>query len=148
MSAWHTVIGSVFFTWLGMVVAICVIEAPVRYRVRSVSRRIGRGIGGRLLRMLNVVEIVMADVVVFAMLTGQVPAGVVVAAGASIMMLTLQRLMVRPWLCQPPDALLAGKKPANRMSSVDQRRVLYAYAGLETVKVVALVLGGVVVMAT
>lgn len=147
MSAPCAVIASVIFSWLGLVVGSYFIEVPLKYIVASASLQTSRWIEWPVLRALDVAEIVMADVVVTAILAGQVPVGVMGAAGVVVTALTIQRLVVRPWPCQRLKAWLAGIGPAAQGSS-HQWRVLYADTSLETVKVVALAFGGAIVMAT
>jgi hypothetical protein len=76
MSAPCAVIASVIFSWLGLVVGSYFIEVPLKYIVASASLQTSRWIEWPVLRALDVAEIVMADVVVTAILAGQVPVGV------------------------------------------------------------------------
>ena len=46
--------------WLGMVVAISFIKAPLKFRAPRVSLPIGLGIGRLVFRALNAVEAVLA----------------------------------------------------------------------------------------
>jgi hypothetical protein len=56
------------FTWLGMVVAISFIEAPLKFRAPEVTVRIGLGIGRLVFRALNTTEVILAAVLVIALL--------------------------------------------------------------------------------
>ena len=50
------------FTWLGMVVAISFLEAPLKFRAPGVTVRIGLGIGRLVFRGLNIAEAILATV--------------------------------------------------------------------------------------
>ena len=60
MSAAHAVAVAVVFVWLGLVVAISFIEAPLKFRAPGVSLPIGLGVGRLVFRALNAVEAVLA----------------------------------------------------------------------------------------
>ena len=50
------------FTWLGMVVAISFLEAPLKFRAPGVTVRIALGIGRLVFRGLNTAEAILATV--------------------------------------------------------------------------------------
>jgi len=52
------------FVWLGMVLAISFIEAPLKFRAPGVTLQIGLGIGRLVFRALNACELALAAVVV------------------------------------------------------------------------------------
>ena len=58
------------FVWLGMVVAISFLEAPLRFQAPGMTLAIGLGIGRLVFRALNVAEVVLAAVVFVAMVGG------------------------------------------------------------------------------
>ena len=60
MSAAHAVAVAVVFVWLGMVVAISFIEAPLKFRAPGVSLQVGLGIGRLVFRALNAAEVALA----------------------------------------------------------------------------------------
>ncbi len=60
MSAVHAVAVAVIFTWMGMVIAISFIEAPLNFQAPGVSLPIGLGIGRLVFRALNAIEVVLA----------------------------------------------------------------------------------------
>ncbi len=49
------------FVWLGMVLAISFIEAPLKFRAPGVTLQIGLGIGRLVFRALNGVELLLAS---------------------------------------------------------------------------------------
>jgi hypothetical protein len=126
------------FTWLGMVVAISFLEAPLKFRAPGVTVRIGLGIGRLVFRGLNAAEAILAAVLlVSAAAAAQLPPARVIAAGATaIAVLLIQLAVVRPRLSRRSDRVLAGE-------DVPRSRAHYAYVGLELVKVAALLATGI-----
>ena len=130
------------FTWLGMVVAISFLEAPLKFRAPGVTVRIGLGIGRLVFRGLNIAEAILATVLlVSAGAAAQLPPARVIAAGATaIAVLLVQLAVVRPRLSRRSDRVLAGE-------DVTRSRAHYAYIGLELVKVAALLATGIFLLA-
>jgi hypothetical protein len=124
------------FVWLGMVLAISFIESPLKFRAPGVTLQIGLGIGRLVFRALNAVEIALAAAVV-ACFAVQLPAtGIVVAAAVAVLVLLAQVLLVRRRLTRRSDAVLAGGEGP-------RSRAHWIYVGLETVKVIALLIAGI-----
>lgn len=57
------------FTWLGMVLPISFLEAPLKFRAPGITAALGVGIGRLVFRALNRVEAVFAVVLVLAVLS-------------------------------------------------------------------------------
>ncbi|MGV0851782.1 hypothetical protein [Mycolicibacterium phlei] len=144
MSTAHAIAGAVAFVWLGMVLAISFIEAPLKFRAPHVTLQIGLGIGRLVFRALNSAEVVLALIVVVT-LAIDVPATVVlIAFGVAILALIAQLVGVRPALTRRSDAVLAapnGTDPGGRS------RAHYVYVAFELVKVAALIVGGFALLA-
>lgn len=128
------------FVWLGMVLAISFLEAPLKFRAPGVTTVIGLGIGRLVFRALNVAEAVLALVVVVALLLAGVTVGPGVAIGVLVVLLLAQLALVRPRLNRRSDRVLAGE-------TLSRSRLHLAYIGLEVVKVAALVVLGVLLLA-
>lgn len=132
------------YIWLGMVLAISFLEAPLKFRAPGVTLPIGLGIGRLVFRALNVCEAVLAVAVLAGGFTAQKSGG---ASGAAmcvfvlaVVVLAVQVLLVRPALTRRSDSVLAGEDGP-------RSRAHLAYVGLEVVKVIALAVGGVLVLA-
>lgn len=128
------------FVWLGMVIAISFIEAPLKFRAPGVTLQIGLGIGRLVFRALNVIELALTVVVAAAFVVVPPQPCIVVAAAIAAAMLLAQVLAVRPKLAKRSDAVLAG-------GDGPRSRAHYAYIGFELVKVVALLIAGVLLLA-
>lgn len=131
---------AVTFVWLGMVLAISFLEAPLRFRAPQVSLRIGLGIGRLVFRTLNTVEAVLAVALVVAIILASAPIRVVIATVVVVAVLAVQLAVVRPRLTRRSDRILAG-------ADAPRSRSHYAYVALEAVKVGALIVAGVLLLA-
>jgi hypothetical protein len=129
------------FVWLGMVVAISFVEAPLKFRAPDVTLRIGLGIGRLIFRALNTCELLFAVIVGAALFTDRTPARLDVALCVAVGALLLQLVLVRPLLSKRTAEVLAGDDGA-------RSRAHYVYIALELVKVVALIVAGAVLLGT
>ncbi|WP_030179496.1 hypothetical protein [Streptomyces violaceorubidus] len=136
------VAGAVIFLWLGMVLAISFLEAPLKFRAPGVTIPIGLGIGRMVFRALNLAETVLAVTVAVAVATGGPCAAVVTLTAVAVAVLVVQLGLVRPRLNRRSDAVLAGEDPAEHRS-----RAHLAYIALEIVKVLALLALGCAALA-
>jgi hypothetical protein len=127
------------FVWPGMVFAISFLEAPLRFRAPNVTRQIGLGIGRLVFRALNSVEVVFAIVVASILMANPPSAGVIAAFFIAFATLAAQLIGVRPFLCRRSDKVLAGL-------DAPRSRGHYAYVGLEAIKVIALMVGGILLL--
>lgn len=131
---------AVTFVWLGMVLAISFLEAPLKFRAPGVDLRTGLAIGRLVFRALNLAELILAAGLVAAVLTARPPVGSLVCAGLAVLMLAIQLAVVRPRLTRRSDQILAGQDAARSTSH-------YGYVALEIVKVGALVATGSLLLA-
>ncbi|KUI31650.1 hypothetical protein AU196_10930 [Mycobacterium sp. IS-1742] len=144
MSTAHAVAVAVLFTWLGMVLAISFLEAPLKFRAPGVSIPLGLGIGRLVFRALNTVEAVLAVVLLITVAVDRPSSTAAIGVGAVVVVLTVQLLVVRPRLARRSELVLAGAAAAD--GATRRSTVHYEYVGLELVKVVALVTGGVAML--
>ena len=131
---------AVTFVWLGMVLAISFLEAPLKFRAPGVTIPIGLGIGRLVFRALNLVEAALAAAVIVAVALGGAPAGVAVLTAVVAVLLLGQLTVVRPRLNRRSDRVLAGE-------DLPRSRGHLAYVALETAKVVTLVVLGISLLA-
>ena len=139
MSPARAVEVAVVFVWLGMVLAISFVEAPLKFRAPNVTLQIGLGIGRLVFRALNTVEVVFAIVVAAASIARPPPAGVIAASIVAFVVLALQITAVRPRLTRRSDQVLAGL-------DAPRSRGHYVYVGLEAIKVLALAAAGILLL--
>jgi len=131
--------GAVTFVWLGMVLGISFLEAPLKFRAPGVTVPIGLGIGRLVFRALNAVEAVLACVVVVAVAVGDAPARVLGPTAGAVAVLLAQLAAVRPWLNRRSDRVLTGQDGGEGPRS----RAHLVYVALEVAKAAALIALGV-----
>jgi len=128
------------FVWLGMVVAISLLEAPLKFRAPGITLALGLGIGRLVFRALNWAEAALAALATIALIIeprGVAPVTLLTGLWA---ILLVQMLAIRPRLDARAQRIIDGAPPP-------PARVHLAYIGLEGVKVIALaVLGTVLVL--
>jgi hypothetical protein len=127
------------FVWLGMVLAISFLEAPLKFRAPNVTLQIGLGIGRLVFRALNTVEVLLALVILMTAVACPPPARVTVAMAVTFAVLALQIVVVRPRLTRRSDQVLAGL-------DAPRSRGHYVYIGLEAIKVLALAAAGILLL--
>ena len=130
---------AIVFVWLGMVLAISFLEAPLKFRAPNVTLQIGLGIGRLVFRALNTVEVLLALVLVATSIASPPPARVTVAVAVAFAMLAVQIVTVRPRLTRRSDQVLAGL-------DAPRSRGHYVYVGLEAIKVGALAAAGILLL--
>ncbi|MGW7790318.1 hypothetical protein [Streptomyces tricolor] len=104
------VAGAVTFVWLGMVLGISFLEAPLKFRAPGVTIPVGLGIGRLVFRALNAVETVLAVVVAAAVALGGALVRVGVLTAVVGALLVTQLAVVRPRLNRRSDRVLAGEE--------------------------------------
>lgn len=147
MGWWLSIAVAVTFVWLGMVLAISFMEAPLKFRAPGITVPLGLGIGRLVFRALNRCELVLAAVLAVSTIVGAPGVAASVAAAVAIAVLPAQLALVRPRLTRRSDAVLTRRSDAVPAGADAPRsRAHLAYLALELVKVLALVAGGVLLL--
>jgi hypothetical protein len=126
------------FIWLGMVLAISFLEAPLKFRAPGITVPLGLGIGRLVFRALNAVELGLAVALTAAMFADQAGLSGRVAPGALISLwavLVGQVAVLRPQLDRRAGRILTGQTPP-------RSRLHLTYITLEAAKVVLLTVLG------
>lgn len=131
------------FTWLGMILAISFLEAPLKFRAPGITVPLGVGIGRLVFRALNIAEAILWLSILIALLARGTEAtatqiGLVAALGID---LALGALVLRPLM----DRKLRTVGPAEQMP---RSRLHLGYIALEVVKAGLLVALGVALIAS
>lgn len=140
MNTGNAVATALTFVWLGMVLAISFLEAPLKFRAPGVTTIIGLGIGRLVFRALNICELILAVVSAGALFVALHTVTVDVAFTFATVALFFQIVLVRPLLARRTAEVLAGQEGPRSYAH-------YAYVGLEVVKVVALIVTGIALLA-
>lgn len=116
--------------WLGMVIAISFVEAPIKFRAPGVTLAIGLGIGRKVFAALNVVEVVLAVVLSVAWLYADIDGWLLLVLVSAV--LVVQVVAVRPPLTRRSNRVLAGE-------DLPRSKIHLIYIALEVVKVLLLI---------
>ncbi|GAA4404194.1 hypothetical protein [Tsukamurella soli] len=151
---------AVVFVWLGMVLGISFLEAPLKFRAPGITIPLGVGIGRLVFRALNAVEATAAVVSIVALAahwsesstTAKVLTFVtvaVLAVGAGVLRPIMDRRVRAGELST--DGASRNEERAERATrpsgaGVPRNPTHLLYVGLEVVKVVVLVWLGIAVM--
>ncbi|AEV76482.1 hypothetical protein MycrhN_6020 [Mycolicibacterium rhodesiae NBB3] len=141
MSTGSAVATALTFVWLGMVLAISFVEAPLKFRAPGVTLQIGLGIGRLVFRALNSAEVLMAAAIGVALALSSPTVAVIVALAVAVGVLIVQLVGVRPRLTRRSDAVLTGQ-------NAPRSHAHYVYVALEVAKIVALTVGGILLLSS
>lgn len=94
--------------WLGLIIGISLIEAPLKFQAPGITIPLGLGIGRLVFTAMNWVEIVIAVILLWAILKDGVGPLFRGLTSGIIGVLILKVAFVRPLLNQRTDAVLAG----------------------------------------
>jgi hypothetical protein len=128
--------------WLGMVLAISFLEAPLKFRTPGLDVRVGLAIGRIVFRALNMVEILWAVIILVCLIVDPPTLPAAVAAGIAVALLAAQLLVVRPWLNRRSDRVLAGAVSPEMPRS----RAHLVYVAMEGLKVIALIVSAALLL--
>jgi len=128
------------FVWLGMVLAISCLEAPLKFRAPGVTLPLGLGIGRLVFRALNLAEMALVVLLAVAGAAVGMPGAGWGLLAVLAALLAVQVLLLRPRLDRRAGQIMAGQAPP-------PARLHLAYIALEGTKVLALPALGVVLTA-
>ena len=146
MNAYSGLAVAAVFIWLGMVAAISFLEAPLKFRAPGVTLQVGLGIGRLVFRALNMCEVVLAAVALVGVVLGRAPLSAAIAVLVAVAALGAQVVLVRPALSRRSDAVLADAETAAKAAETGRSHAHLFYVGFEAIKVVALLVGGILLL--
>jgi len=132
---------AIAFVWLGMVLAISFLEAPLKFRAPGITVPLGVGIGRLVFRALNIVEGIFALALV-AFLVPQRPVPILSLAliVALCLVLIAGAAVLRP--------VMDRRVRVGRLADgVPRHSLHWGYVALECLKVVLLIVLGVASLA-
>jgi hypothetical protein len=103
------VVAAVAFTWLGMVLGISFLEAPLKFRAPGITLTLGLGAGRLVFRALNRVEFALLLAMTAAVALGPGGPSLLALDAVLVLLLTVQLSGVRPRLNRRSDRVLAGE---------------------------------------
>jgi len=128
------------FVWLGMVLAISFVEAPLKFRASGMTLPLGSSIGRLVFQAMNGCEAVLPGALLVGFVLGRSPAVRLTLATALAVVLLVQVVRLRPRLDRRAQAIIAG---ADRTPSPGH----VSYIALEVVKVALPLAAGTVTVA-
>ena len=102
MTFWDVAQTALPWTWIGMVVAISFMEAPLKFRAPGITLQLGVGIGRLVFRALNAIEAVLALALTVAIIAGD-------ARSSAVWALLAKAGVVRPWRDRRAIRVVAGE---------------------------------------
>lgn len=128
------------FVWLGMVLAISFLEAPLKFRAPGITVPLGLGIGRLVFRALNFAEISLAALFTLALVAWRPSGPGWAMLAAAWLLLAVQVGVLRPRLDRRAAGIVAGRTPP-------PSRQHLAYIALEAAKIPLLVVLGAALIA-
>ncbi|MGD2014021.1 MAG: hypothetical protein PVH37_15375 [Desulfobacterales bacterium] len=122
--------------WLGMVLGISFLEAPVKFMAPSVTREIGLDIGRYVFGVFNKVECVFALIIAILLIITRRKDLSMVPLGLAWLSLALQTAWLLPVLAARTEVIIQGHTPAPSVSHT-------IYVVLELMKAVSLAVYGI-----
>ncbi|MHA7175595.1 hypothetical protein ACX80D_02975 [Arthrobacter sp. Sr24] len=139
------------FVWFGMVTAISFIETPLKFKAPGMTHALGVGIGRLVFKVLNMVEAIMAVLLVGAWTQQQdlvtQPIGILLAL--PIVALAVQTVFLRPAMAKRTKALAQTARSHAGSTAVKAKVATgshIAYIGSEVLKVIALPIAGILLV--
>ncbi|NKX54802.1 hypothetical protein [Arthrobacter mobilis] len=94
--------------WLGMIIGISLIEAPLKFQAPGITVPLGLGIGRLVFTAMNIVELVIAALLVLSSVRAGVDRLFRGLLWAAVGVLLVKVAVIRPVLNQETDRVLAG----------------------------------------
>ncbi len=119
--------------WLGLIIGLSLIEAPLKFTAPGITTPLGLGIGRIMFTALGIAGWFLLVVLVAAsLIRPRVRRVDAILLGAMALMLVLETLVIRPFLNARSDQVIAGIDPGESI-------LHYAYIAAEGVLIALLV---------
>ncbi len=122
--------------WVGMVIGISFLEAPLKFRAPNMTLSLGLGVGQIVFSALNKVEIVFSGILAFYLMLQYKGLGywIIFSLSIIILLITIQSLWLLPVLNIRVDQILSG-------GIVEKTHHHFYFIAAEVLKVVLLIYG-------
>lgn len=94
--------------WLGLILGISLIEAPLKFQAPGITIPLGLGIGRLVFAAMNIAEAVIAVVLLMAMWRGRAGRAEWILGVIAASVLALKALVVRPLMATTTNAVIEG----------------------------------------
>jgi hypothetical protein len=119
--------------WLGLIIGISLIEAPLKFQAPGITIPLGLGIGRLVFTAMNIVELVIAALLTLACLRPGTDRGFWRLVGACWAVLLAKVAVIRPLLNRRTDAVIAGTDDGGSA-------LHYFYIAADGIRIILLVL--------
>ena len=102
--------------WLGMIIAIDLIEAPLKFQAPGITIPLGLGIGRLVFTAMNAVEAVLLVVLAIALRRSTTDRVERLLAGGIAAIVVVKLAVLRPMLASRTDAVIAGLDDGGSMT--------------------------------
>lgn len=96
--------------WLGLIIGISLLETPLKFQAPGITLPLGLGIGRLVFAAMNVVEAVLAMLLLFAVFRSHAARSERTLAVVIAAVLAVKALVVRPLVQGTTDAVIAGER--------------------------------------
>jgi hypothetical protein len=127
------------WAWLGLVVGLSFVEAPLKFRAPGITRELGLGIGRLVFKALNGIEIVLTVLIAIFLVVDDGDAGLNWPYWLLAALLLTQTVMLHGFMDKRAARIVAGE-------TLPPSKQHYAYIGLEMAKVILLVVLGTMLL--
>lgn len=131
------VIVVMIFLWIGFVCAISFMESWLKFKAPGVTLHLGLGIGKRIFSALNKVELILAAIIIGILIYAEQElfSIEIVSFYIPFLILVVQTFWLLPQLNTRADLY-------NFMEEIPSSKLHFYYVGIETVKVICLIIFG------
>jgi hypothetical protein len=119
--------------WLGLIIGISLIEAPLKFQAPGITIPLGLGIGRLVFTAMNIVELVLAGLLLLSLIGQRVDRWFWALVGGAVVVLLAKVMVIRPVLNRRTDMVLAGTDDGGSA-------LHYVYIAADGVLIVLLVL--------
>lgn len=102
--------------WIGLIIAIDLIEAPLKFQAPGITIPLGLGIGRLVFFAMNITELVIAIVLAVALWRPRADRRSWMLFSGLAVMLVVKLLIIRPLLAQHTNAVLDGTSDGGSMT--------------------------------
>lgn len=127
MSKWYPLRYMASLIWIGLLLGISFMEAPLKFQAPSVTLPIGLEIGRLVFNTLNKMEWVMLLLMTLSLFFSQPKRGSIFLVAVLAMILLYQTVSLLPILDQRAEIIMAGGSPASN-------NIHFFYVALEVAK--------------
>jgi len=128
---------AITFTWVGMICGISFLEAPLKFQAPGITLELGLGIGKLVFGALTKIEMLFALLLVVLLILRKSKANAWLLFVIPILIVIIDNTILMPILDARIDLITSGTMPPESSAH-------WWYVGLEGIKLVSLIVGGIV----